>query len=224
MGARWSADELTLLKDTSLSLAEVAERTGRTEAAAGGKASKLGIDRVFRQGGKGKARSWQRGWEPWELELLSEPDIPLTDVAKMTGRTYGAVKHKASRLGLVDIRDYWLRGEDNPRFMGGRTPSERTYRGATWPEIRRGVLERDGWTCQDGGEFIPSGTGLVVHHRVPYRLWPANDPNWLVTLCVSHHFRRPEHWWKTLPPDIAEAIDDCPGGESQPGAASLLSG
>jgi 5-methylcytosine-specific restriction endonuclease McrA len=206
MGVRWSEAELSLLSDVSLSLGEVAARTGRTAASAEHKASRLGIDRVFRQGGKGRARSWQRGWEPWELELLAEPDIPLAGVADLTGRTYGAVKHKASRLGLVDIRDYWLRGEANPHYRGGRSPSERTYRGQTWPEVRRGVLERDGFTCQDGGEFVPSSTGLVVHHVIPYRLRPVNDPRWLVTLCVSHHLRRPEHWWRTIPTDIEEAL------------------
>jgi len=213
MGKAWTDPELELLRDVSLSLGEVAERTGRSLPAVEHKASRVSIDRVFRQGGKGKARSWQRGWEPWEMELLAEPDMPLADVAALTGRTYGAVKHKASREGLVSIRDYWLRGEANPRFCGGQSPSARTYRGATWPEIRRLVLERDGWSCQDGGEFIPSGTGLVVHHIIPYRLRPLNDPRWLVTLCVSHHLRRPEHWWKTLPPYIEDALSDSGGSD-----------
>lgn len=210
---RWTEAELALLRDTSLSLAEVAERTGRTLAGASTKASQLGVNRVFCQGGKGKARSWQRGWEPWELELLAEPDMPLGAVAELTGRSEGAVRHKASALGLTGIRDYWLRGDAHPNFRGGSSPSERTYRGATWPEIRRAVLERDGYSCQDGGEFIPSGAGLVVHHVIPYRLRPVNDPRWLVTLCVSHHLRRPEHWWKTLPPHIEEALTDQTGGE-----------
>lgn len=213
MARPWSDCELVLLRDTSLSLAEVAKQTGRSVPSVEHKASRLGVDRVFRQGGPGKARSWQRGWEPWELELLAEPDIPLTEVAALTGRSNGAVRHKASALGLTGIRDYWLRGEANPRFCGGQSPSERTWRGATWPEVRRLVLERDGFTCQDGGEFVPSASGLVVHHVIPYRLRPVNDPVWLTTLCVHHHLKRPEHWWKELPAHIEDALTDQTGGE-----------
>jgi hypothetical protein len=160
------------------------------------------------RGGRGrpKQRNGHPGWQPWELGLLAEPDIPLKDVAVLIGRTEGAVRHKASVLGLTGIRDYWSRGEDHPNFRGGRSPSERTWRGSTWPEVRRLVLDRDGYTCQDGGEFVPSGTGLVVHHTIPYRLWPANNPRWLVTLCASHHLRRPEHWWRTIPPHVEEEL------------------
>jgi hypothetical protein len=204
---RWAAAELDLLRDVSLSLAEVAERTGRSAHSVEHKASRLGVDRVFRRGGKGKARSWQRGWTPDELALLAEPDIPLVEVARLIGRSPVAVRHKASALGLVGIRDYWLRGDDNPRYFGGRSPSERTYRGQTWPEVRRLVLDRDGYTCQDGGEFIPSASGLVVHHVIPYRLRPVNDPRWLVTLCVFHHFQRPEHWWKFIPTHVEAQLD-----------------
>lgn len=206
MGTPWTEDELELLRDVSLSLAEVAARTGRSPSSAEHKASRLGIDRVASRGGKGKARSWQRGWEPWELELLAEPDIPLADVAAQVGRSPVAVRHKASSLGLVGIRDYWLRGERHGNYRGGRSPSERTWRGSTWPEVRRLILDRDGYTCQDGSEFIPSGQGLVVHHVIPYRLRPVNDPRWLVTLCVSHHLQRPEHWWRTIPSHVEEEL------------------
>lgn len=204
MGQRWTEDEYGVLRDTSLSLAEVAERLGRTAHSVQQKAFRLRIDRVARRGGKGKARAWQRAWEEWELELLAEPDMRLTDVAIMTGRTFSAVRHKASRLGLVNIRNYWLRGNDHPNFRGGYgSSSEQVWRGRTWPEVRRLVLERDGYTCQDGGEFAPSGAGLHVHHVIPYRLRPVNDPRWLVTLCKSHHMSRPEHWWRDIPDDIA---------------------
>jgi 5-methylcytosine-specific restriction endonuclease McrA len=77
------------------------------------KSSQLGIDRTANRGGKGKARSWQRGWEPWELDLLANPDISLGEVARQTGRTYTSVRHKVSRLGLIGIRDYWLHGDEN---------------------------------------------------------------------------------------------------------------
>jgi 5-methylcytosine-specific restriction endonuclease McrA len=109
----WTEAELALLRDVSLSLAEVAERTGRSKAAVEHKASNLGVSRVFRRGGKGKARSWQHGWEPWELELLADPGTPLTEVATATWRSSSAVRHKASRLGLVGIRNYWLRGDEH---------------------------------------------------------------------------------------------------------------
>lgn len=192
------------MRDTSLSLKEVAELTGRSCSSVEHKASRLGVDRVFRRGGKGKARAWQRAWEPWEVELLEEPDFRLVDVARMTGRSPLAVRHKASVLGLTDMRDYWLRGQEHPNYRGGTVPM--AARGSEWVKVRQVVLERDGYTCQDGGEFIPSGSGLCVHHVIPFRLRPVNDPRWLVTLCKSHHHMRPEHWWRTIPPEVEEEL------------------
>jgi hypothetical protein len=76
-------------------------RTGRSAHSVEHKASRLGVDRVFRQGGKGKARSWQRGWEPWELELLAEPDMPLADVAELPGGRHLFVPW-ANVTGFID--------------------------------------------------------------------------------------------------------------------------
>jgi hypothetical protein len=54
--------------------------------------------------------------------------------------------------------------------------------------------------------YIPSGSGLVVHHLIPYRLRPVNDLPWLTTLCVKHHLPRPEHFWWAIPDDVQEQL------------------
>lgn len=213
----WSPAELGLLSDMSLSLADVAESTGRTLGSVYHKSARLGLCRrscsEMRAGrGQPKVRNGRPGWQAWELDLLADPEVPLVEVARRTGRTSIAVRHKASALGLTGIRDYWLRGADHPLWTGGQSPSERTWRGEHWPEVRRHVMERDGFVCQDGGEFRPSGTGLVVHHMIPYRLRPVNDPRWLVTLCVTHHLKRPEHWWREIPADVRLALAE--GGDA----------
>jgi hypothetical protein len=209
--ASWTANDLDVLRDTSLPLAAVAEITGRTLASASHKASRLGVDRKtsgeFR-GGRGlpKQRNGKPGWSDEELAMLADPELPLTEISRMTGRTYAAVRHKASLMGLAGIRDYWLTGSDHPHFRDGQSKYQRNWRGSEWPGVREGILERDGYTCQDGKEFIPSGVGLVVHHRIPYRLRPVNDPAWLVTLCTHHHLKRPEHWWKSVPPEVEDLL------------------
>ena len=68
------------------------------------------------------------------------------------------------------------------------------------------ALERDGYVCQDRGEFLPSGKGLVVHHMIPWRLRPVNDLRWLVTLCVACHLRRPEHFWQKIPEHVEDQL------------------
>jgi len=43
-------------------------------------------------------------WQDWEIELISDPSIPLKRVAALTGRTMPSVKKKARKLG-IDRRD-----------------------------------------------------------------------------------------------------------------------
>jgi hypothetical protein len=52
-----------------------------------------------------------------------------------------------------------------------------------------------------------------VHHVIPYRLRPVNDPRWLVTLCKSHHMQRPEHRWTEIPEYVALQLGRWEGGE-----------
>jgi len=234
---RWTEAELALLADTSLSLAEVAERTGRSLQGVANKAYRLGIarygfdqaDRIpahvrelvldtslayaevaKRTGLTERAVEWKAkllgvvrfpdfdDWTSDELALFEDRTLQFPDIAALTGRSREAVKVKANRLGL-HRRRYW--------HQPGYTPDGNDYyRGEGWRGIRSQVLERDGFTCQDGREFIPSGTGLVVHHVVPWRLCHVNDLRFLVTLCRSHHMQRPEHNWTEIPEDVAELL------------------
>jgi hypothetical protein len=264
---RWSEAELDLLRDVSLTLAEVAERTGRSLATCKARASQLKIKR-------------RRGaWQPWELALLEDVSVPLTVVAERTGRKLGTVYSEASlrKIGgrvqgkprqpgaaqksktygprkpqrnvtpvaLCLLRDTSLsyamisdltgldreslrtaasrhgyanrgqpKGAQAHRWLGGRRPSERTWRGPDWEEFRLAALERDGYTCQDCGFADFTGSGLHVHHIIPWHLWPVNDLRWLVTLCRRCHGMRPEHEWTEIPADVLAEAHRSDRGES----------
>jgi hypothetical protein len=107
--ARWPEAELELLRDTSLLLREVAERTGRPLSSLTKKARDLGISRAFRSG-SGLKRGDDNPWSDAELELLHDVSLTLPDVARLVGRPYGAVKAKASRCGVIR-RPGWTGGE-----------------------------------------------------------------------------------------------------------------
>lgn len=121
--------------------AELATLLNRSEASIGKRINRLGLREASRaalvQGGKGrpKQRNGREGWQPWELELLKDPEMPLVEVAELTGRTYTAIRHRASRERLVGIRDYWLTGPANPKWVGG-PEYQIGWRGSDWPEFR----------------------------------------------------------------------------------------
>jgi 5-methylcytosine-specific restriction endonuclease McrA len=189
----WTEVELALLRDVSLSLKEVAERTGRPIKGCYNQASRLGIRRYREEWVPPPRLTDRRQWSARELGVLAEPGLPYQDVAVRTGRSYDSVKVQARRRGL-HRRIYWAQEDYQP--------GANDYRGRGWKKLRVEILERDGFTCQDGGEYIPSGQGLVVHHEIPWRLLPANDSRFLVTLCRRHHMRRPEHRWLEVPEDM----------------------
>lgn len=229
MGTRWSEGELALLRDVSLSLAEVAARTGRTPAAVSRKASYLGIRRpviwtaaelalvddvslscqeIASQVGRSLAavqrmaflrRAYRRRWSREELALLYDDTLTYTEIAGRVGRQENAVKVRAYALG---IRRGAARGERHPNWVGGASKKSRSWRGEDWPVARRAALERDGYCCQACGTFDPSGRQLRVHHVIPYRLRPSNDLCWLVTLCEPCHRKRPEHRWREIPEGV----------------------
>lgn len=242
--SRWAEDELALLRDTSLTLAEVAERTGRSLVAVEHKAIRLGIDRSFRVG-VGLKRGDDNPWTDAELELLRDVSLSIAEVARTTSRTPDAVKAMASRHGVVRrpgwseeelalLRDTSLplvevarrtgkklgsvyseaslrgivrgaqRGAQHWRWCAGNYAP--TYRGSDWLEVRGQALERDGYTCQDCGLTDFSAQKLHVHHIIPFRFRPVNDLRWLVTLCESCHFKRPEHAWEELPAAVAAQL------------------
>lgn len=208
MGA-WQDWELELLRDTSLSLREVAAKTGRPIKGCYNIAYRLKIRRNGKTGidwsDSRQIRELHRRydpratdrrvWEPEELAVLSDVSLTFPEVAEMLDRSEDAARLAARRFGIIrGIRS----GAEHPRWRGGQA---RNYYGE-WPSIRRSVLERDGYVCQDCGLFSPSDRRLCVHHRIPFRLYPVNDVSWLTTLCEVCHNRRPEHYWKEIPEDV----------------------
>lgn len=99
MARPWAEAELALLRDTSLTLAEVAERTGRTQAAGEHKAAKLGVDRSFRTG-CGLIPGGGEAWTEAELAVLRDTSLPLDEVARRTGRTRVAAQIRARTAGI----------------------------------------------------------------------------------------------------------------------------
>lgn len=266
MARPWTAVELALIRDTSLTLAEVAERTGRDRRNCAAKASRLGVRR-------------KRGaWLPWELALLEDTSVPLTEVAERTGRKLGTVYSEASLrkirgrvqgkprrpgavqksktygprlpqqnitpealrllretdLAYIEISDltgldresirtaasrhgFANRGQPKGagahRWLGGRKPKDRTWRGPDWEEFRLAALERDGYICQDCGFTDFTGSKLHVHHIIPWHLRQVNELRWLVTLCRQCHGRRPEHEWSEIPADVLAEVHRSDRGE-----------
>jgi hypothetical protein len=251
----WAEAELALLRDTSLSLAEVAERTGRPLQTVARRRQLRGIQSV----------KVNREWTDSELSFLRDRGLSLRTVAELTGRTHGACRRKADllhvgsreqrigraaefsvaedellrelnwqasvgamadalgrsevavtkRLHRLGLRDGFPTGEQHHWWQGGVSQNPAYgWRGEDWAEVRSAVFERDGYSCQDGGEFIPSARGLVVHHVIPWRFRPVNDLRWLVTLCVSHHMQRPEHQWTEIPDCVARQLTDQRGDEA----------
>lgn len=88
-------------------------------------------------------------------------------------------------------RQHWA-GEGHPSWNGG-SPS---YRGKSWPEMRRKTIDRDGYTCKvcdisRAEHYEQYGRDLDVHHKIPSRTFEqvddANYPINLVTTCMSCH-------------------------------------
>lgn len=193
----WTSAELELLWDKSIPLRVVAERTGRTHYACRRKADLLGIG--AREERLGRAAEFSAEEDALLAELNWQ--VPLSDIAVQLGRSEAAVGKRLHRLGL---RSGHPEGARHWNWQDGASQNPAYgWRGEDWPEMRAAAMARDSFTCQDGGEFIPSGEGLVVHHVIPWRLRSVNDLKWLVTLCVPHHMRRPEHRWLDIPEDVA---------------------
>jgi len=63
-----------------------------------------------------------------------------------------------------------------------------------WTKVRRRVLERDGFRCQECGRDLRTLPGWFteVHHILPRTRGGTNHPANLATLCVSCHKRKTE--------------------------------
>lgn len=59
------------------------------------------------------------------------------------------------------------------------------------PELRRFVLARDNYTCQECGYIGgQKDYDIHVHHKTPYRLGGEHVESNLITLCSYHHNQR----------------------------------
>lgn len=191
MSSRWTEAELELLRDTSLSLAEVAAQTGRSLHGVENRAYRLGVRRHREVWVPPLPATNRRRWSPEELTLVDDRSLSYAEVGRITGRSPVVVQLMAKRRKVTrrPIRPGWS------DFPGN-------HRQGDWPAVRLSVLERDAYTCQDCTGFRPSGAGLVVHHLIPWRLRQVNEASWLVTLCRSCHMQRPEHGWESIPPHV----------------------
>jgi len=188
--------ELAVVRDTSLSLSQVAAKLGRSYGGVKRKAAELGVKRRI-------------PWAAWEDTLLEDTSLTLVEVASRTGRKIGTVEARASLRGIARGP---LSGPRHHRWVSGNYAP--TYRGSDWLRVREQALGRDGYTCQDCGFIDFSAQRLHVHHIIPFRFRPVNELRWLVTLCEPCHFKRPEHAWEELPAAVAAQLaTDQRGGE-----------
>lgn len=95
MGRRWTEDEDALAADTSLTLQQVADLTGRTYAAVAHRASGRGVRRS--SWGPGVCRPDR--WTEEEDAIVADTSLTLAAVAELTGRSIAAVEHRARELG-----------------------------------------------------------------------------------------------------------------------------
>lgn len=191
----WTDSELALLRDTSLSLTEVAGLTGRPLHGVENRAHRFGVRRYREVWVPPPPLSDRTQWTASELALVDDRSLSYAKIAELTGRSRIAVQVMAKR-----------RKAARRPIQSGRADLPWNHRVGDWPEVRLAVLQRDGYSCQDCQGFRPSGRGLVVHHLIPYRLRPVNETAWLLTLCRSCHAQRPEHGWVTIPPHVEQQL------------------
>jgi RecQ family ATP-dependent DNA helicase len=67
----------------------------------------------------------------------------------------------------------------------------------SWASVRRLVLERDNWSCQDCGLHCERGEA-DVHHLIPRSSGGSDDPSNLITLCDGCHAARHPNLQVTL--------------------------
>ena len=94
----------------------------------------------------------------------------------------------------------WLEGDNNHNWKGGisKLSPYRHYRNAEYIDWRKGVFERDNFTCQDCGARSGNGEQVVLHphHKKSYTYFPLlrYEANNGLTLCVDCHHRA--HGWR----------------------------
>ena len=58
------------------------------------------------------------------------------------------------------------------------------------PKLRREIAERDGYTCQNCGKYMPDGVGLHIDHIIPVSKGGKTVPSNLQVLCSKCNGRK----------------------------------
>lgn len=131
--------------------------------------------------------------------LYVEENLTTTEIANRIGCTDSTVGRwlKQHDIDITDDYDYPT-GEDHHMYSGGRVDDY----GTNWESIASDIRERDEYTCQRCGmsqenHIDKYDCRLSVHHIIPrsefkdeqgnMNFSKANDPNNLISLCVSCH-------------------------------------
>lgn len=89
-----------------------------------------------------------------------------------------------ARFCTRECRDLHWKGDVTPNWQGGNGVYKR---GPHWQSIKRAVLKRDNYECQECG----ADGDLHVHHKIPFRMFDdaavANDEGNLISLCPPCH-------------------------------------
>lgn len=120
-----------------------------------------------------------------ELKLLRARNFSKPSHFK--GRTYEDIYGTERAKNLRERRG--IKGPANNLWVHGLY--EPLERGEDWEPIRKNILKRDKYTCQD---CHGKGRLLDVHHVIPYRIFPKNLPQLLITLCRKCHARWDASW------------------------------
>lgn len=126
-------------------------------------------------------------------EKLAKPKISMTCIG--CGVEFERVPSLAdkARFCTRECRGLHWKGDVTPNWQGGNGVYKR---GPHWQSIKRAVLKRDNYECQECG----AGGDLHVHHKTPFRMFDdadvANDESNLISLCPPCHRRADaSHKW-----------------------------
>lgn len=120
-------------------------------------------------------------------DKLQKPKLSLTCIG--CGVVFERLESRLDRAGggkfcTRECRDEHWKGELNPNWQDGTKVYKR---GPRWQSIKRAILRRDDYECQECGV----GGDLHVHHKTPFRMFDdadkANHEDNLISLCPPCH-------------------------------------
>jgi len=117
--------------------------------------------------------------------------VRIKKICKICGKYFSVIPSRVenkycSRKCFEISHKERMKGENNPSYINGNSYNKRSWRGGKWEELRKAIYERDGWICQECGKHC-EGREIQCHHIEPYKINQNNNPDNLITLCVSCH-------------------------------------